>query len=133
MHGIAVMSIDPLRCGVLFINACTGMTVSWYTAVQGADPPTVLYGSSPHALNESAYGNTHAYSPSDGWFHDVVLTGLQPNTLYYYLILAPAFNGTVPVYNFTTARAAGDTTPFSVLVVGDVGLVNSQRKSHYFL
>lgn len=60
------------------------------------------------------------------YFHNVQITGLKNNTQYFYQI--PGGNGTTPsgVFNFTTARAAGDTTPFSIAVLNDMGYTNAQ-------
>jgi hypothetical protein len=59
------------------------------------------------------------------FFHEVQISNLQPNTVYYYQI--PAANGTTAssVLNFTTARAAGDATEFAVAVVNDMGYTNA--------
>lgn len=46
------------------------------------------------------------------------ITGLLPFTTYYYL---PQYSNATTPYSFTTARAAGDTTPYSVGVVVDMG------------
>jgi hypothetical protein len=59
------------------------------------------------------------------FFHEVQISNLLPNTVYYYQI--PAANGTTAssVLNFTTARAAGDSTEFVVAVVNDMGYTNA--------
>lgn len=46
------------------------------------------------------------------------LTGLLPYTTYYYL---PQYSNATTPYTFTTARAAGDTTPYTMGVVVDMG------------
>lgn len=50
---------------------------------------------------------------------------MEPDTTYYYQI--PAANGTTAsdVLSFTTARAAGDSTQFSVAVLNDMGYTNA--------
>jgi hypothetical protein len=48
----------------------------------------------------------------------VNITGLLPYTTYYYL---PQYSNTTTPYSFTTARAAGDPTPYTVGVVVDMG------------
>lgn len=60
------------------------------------------------------------------YFHEVEIYNLQPGTTYYYQI--PGGNGTTPsdVLSFTTARAAGDATPFSVAVLNDMGYTNAR-------
>ena len=60
------------------------------------------------------------------FFHNVQISGLQPGTTYFYQI--PGGNGTTPsqVLQFTTARAAGDPTPFSLAVINDMGYTNAK-------
>ena len=59
------------------------------------------------------------------YFHDVQISGLTPGTTYFYQI--PGGNGTTPsqVLSFTTAPAPGDTRPFSVAVINDMGYTNA--------
>lgn len=73
--------------------------------------------------DRSSYDRTPPCSAYDSvtlcsqYFHNVQLTGLQPGTTYYFQI--PGGNGTTPsqALTFTTARAAGDQTSFSVAVI----------------
>ena len=46
------------------------------------------------------------------------ITGLLPYTTYYYL---PQYSNASTPYTFTTARLAGDPTPYTVGVVVDMG------------
>lgn len=48
----------------------------------------------------------------------VNITDLLPYTTYYYL---PQYSNATTPYNFTTARLAGDPTPYTVGVVIDMG------------
>lgn len=59
------------------------------------------------------------------FFHEVSLDNLAPATTYFYRISAA--NGTTesPVLKFTTARAAGDPTPFTAAVLNDMGYTNA--------
>lgn len=61
------------------------------------------------------------------FFHDVRIEKLKPGTTYYYRI--PGGNGTDPsqILDFTTARAAGDSTPFTVAVLADMGYTNAKN------
>lgn len=63
---------------------------------------------------------THITQCSE-FFHSVDISGLQPDTTYYYQI--PGGNGTTPseVRSFKTAKAAGAEGAFSVAVVHDMG------------
>ena len=65
------------------------------------------------------------------FFHDVQLSNLEANTEYYYSI--PAAGGTTAshVLNFKTARAVGDTNPFSIAVLNDMGYTNAHGTHRY--
>ena len=60
------------------------------------------------------------------FFHEVTLDSLEPVTKYYYQI--PGGNGTTPseVLHFTTALPAGNSQPFAVAVLNDMGYTNAQ-------
>ncbi len=59
------------------------------------------------------------------FFHEVQLHDLKASTTYYYQIQAA--NGTTAsdVLSINTARAAGDSTPFTVAVLADMGYTNA--------
>jgi hypothetical protein len=59
------------------------------------------------------------------FFHEVQITSLEPDTTYYYQIAAA--NGTTAsdIESFTTAREAGDSKPFSIAVLNDMGYTNA--------
>lgn len=62
----------------------TGMHVSWNTYSQ-LSKPTVRYGTSPHNLNMEASSNISVtYQTSTTYNNHVKITGLEPDTLYYY-------------------------------------------------
>jgi hypothetical protein len=100
----------------------TGMTVSWNTFNQLPNP-TVMYGLSNDTLNMSASSTVSiTYNTSLTFNNHVTITGLMPDTTYFYMpldLLTDEF--TRPPYSFTTARAAGDMTPHTVAVVIDMG------------
>lgn len=100
----------------------TGMTVSWNTFNQLANP-TVMYGLSQNAMNLTASSNISVTYPSSLTYNNhVKITGLTPNTTYYFTpldLLTDPF--TRPPYQFKTARVAGDMTPYSIAVVIDMG------------
>lgn len=66
-----------------------------------------------------------AVTQCNQFYHDVQITGLAADTTYYYQI--PAANGTTQsdVLSFTTARAAGDKTPFNIAILNDMGYTNA--------
>lgn len=73
---------EPLQQHLAFASP-TGMTVSWSTHAQ-LDTPQVWYGECPTALTNVATGNSSTYPTSRVWDNHVKLTGLKPNTQYWY-------------------------------------------------
>lgn len=66
------------------------------------------------------------------FFHEIQISGLKPNTEYYYSI--PAAGGTTAseVMSFKTAREAGDMSEYSIAVLNDMGYTNA-RGTHKYL
>lgn len=112
---------EPLQHRLAYAGS-TGMTVSWNTFAQ-LPKPAVKYGTHPDRLSSTAYGYSTTYLTSRTHNNHVQITNLRPNTKYYYLVAnSNCYNcSSVPTYSFTTARAAGDDTPFTAAVVGDLG------------
>ena len=93
-----------------------GMSVSWNTNQQ-LQKPTVSFGNDQRRLFRSASSETSiTYPSSSTWNNHVTLTGLAPDTKYYYL---PACGN--QTYSFTTARRAGSKDPYKFAMVGDMG------------
>lgn len=91
---------------------------SWNTFSQ-LPRPSVSYGISPEALDQVAYSSVSVTYPTSLTYNNHVnITGLTAYTTYYYL---PQYSNATTPYSFTTARAAGDETPFTVGVVVDMG------------
>ena len=139
---------EPLQQHLAFAGS-TGMTVSWSTHAQ-LDTPQVWYGEAPNALTNVATGNSSTYPSSRVYDNHVKLTGLKANTKYWYrtsyqfstFSLCVRFNHLTILFDrncpgcayraldtFTTAREAGDETPFSVAVVIDLGLMGADGLS----
>ncbi|THW87973.1 Metallo-dependent phosphatase [Aureobasidium pullulans] len=96
----------------------TGMTVSWNTFSK-LQAPTVQYGKSQNALTLQAQSNESVTYPTSLTYNNhVKITGLQPNTQYYYRILPGG-----AISSFRTARVPGDGTPFVAAAVVDLGLI----------
>lgn len=92
--------------------------MSWNTFSQ-LTKPTVSYGISPDALTQTASSAVSVtYATSLTYNNHVNITGLSPFTTYYYL---PQFSNATTPYTFTTARATGDQTPYTIGVVVDMG------------
>lgn len=105
----------------------TGMVVSWNTFTKVANP-TVIYGLTASAMTLSASSDVSVtYTTSLTYNNHVKITGLKPDTIYYYMpTTLIAGNYTVAPYTFRTARAAGDGTAFAVAVAIDLGTMGPQ-------
>jgi phosphodiesterase/alkaline phosphatase D-like protein len=101
----------------------TGMTISWMTQGSTASS-TVLWGSSPSKLSNSVTGIQKQYLVGYGFHHHVKITGLTPDTMYYYSCGDAAGGFSVPA-NFTTAQNK-PSYPFSVAVFGDAGIPGAE-------
>jgi hypothetical protein len=119
--GLCLASLNgttPMQTRIAYAGT-SGMRVSWNT-YDKIEFPTVFYGESPDLLIWPAISNeSTTYETSTTWNNHVKLTGLRPNTKYYYRILG-CDESTEP-YSFVTSRSAGDLTPFQVAVVVDLG------------
>jgi len=101
----------------------TTMTVRWRSsqAIAGR----VQYGAAPASLTSSA---SEGAAVTD---HEVTLTGLTPNTTYYYNI-GSAYDtlaGGDTAHKFTTPPTAGTTPNTRVWVLGDAGTGTSSQTS----
>jgi hypothetical protein len=104
------------------------MTVAWHTI----DPVTsnAQYGVDATNLDNSAKGKSDLGAGSLGYIHETELTGLKPDTKYYYRVGEDA-DGWSAVFSFRTAPAPekdcgkfrfvflGDNRPDSILGMGD--------------
>ena len=101
----------------------TAVTVRWRTS--SAVPGVVRYGTSPAALTLSAA------EPSARTEHEVRLTGLSPDTRYYYSIGTPsgALAGGDADHSFVTSPRPGTPKPTRVWVLGDPGTANSNQRA----
>jgi len=105
-----------------------GIVVSWQTLLDyNTTSPVVLYGLSPSALTSTAFGSSHTYGTA--YFHDVVINNLAAMTRYYYQIVThPDLEYSLSdgdIYSFVSYIPAGDPTPYSVTLIGDMGTYNA--------
>lgn len=99
-------------------HGCDGMAVSWSTPKQ-VKKPKVKYGTNPDKLNHSAQSSVSTTYPTSSMYaNHVVLSGLKPDTTYYYQV---AEGKDQKPMSFKTCKAAGDMTPYSMGVVVDLG------------
>ncbi|CAK3774298.1 Metallo-dependent phosphatase [Lecanosticta acicola] len=102
----------------LAIGGPNEMTVGWNT-YEKLNQSCVSYGTSSTSLSSQACSTTSiTYGTSRTWANAVTLTGLQAATTYYYKI--ESTNSSVE--HFFSPRTAGDTTPFNMDVVIDLGV-----------
>ena len=109
---------DPMQVRLAYAGN-TGMHVSWNTYAQ-LEKPSVRWGTSPGKLtNVASSGVSVTYETSSTYNNHVKISGLKPDTLYYYL---PQHSGNnAKPFTFRTSRTTGDHTPFTAAVVVDLG------------
>lgn len=128
---------EPTQGHIALTGDNTQMRVMWVSA-DPASVPTVRFGLSATGLTQSAIGSSHTYQASDmchfpatlegplnfinpGYMHDVLLTGLTPDTDYFYQY-GNDLHGFSSVASFHTAPAVGPfDRPFKFVAYGDMG------------
>ena len=116
---LASDALTVTRGPYLQTGSSTSLVVRWRTNV--AADGRVRYGTDPGNL--SAWAD----SPVLGTDHEVTLSGLAPDTRYYYSVgtsAAPLAGGDATHF-FVTAPAPGTPKPTRIWVVGDSGTVNA--------
>jgi len=98
-------------------DTTTAMSITWNT---DADAPTeVRYGTASGALGSTASGTSFQANAGLGWVHEVTLSGLQPNTKYYY-VAGSATDGYFAENSFTTGPVQQETCgKFRFVFLGD--------------
>jgi hypothetical protein len=102
------------------------MWVSWWT---DTDTQThVDFGTSAGALSQTVSGTMNAMG-TNYRYHSVRLTGLQPNTYYYYRARTESI--TSEIFRFRTPKAIGTATgKFRVLVIGDNQIIDPGQRRY---
>ena len=109
-------------------GAPTQMTIRWRNTLY--DAGRVRYGATPATLNQTVDEQAVAAGQFD---HVVTLTGLTPNTTYYYSIgagsnvLAPAPADNAADFTFTTPPPPGTVMNTRIWVLGDAGTSNGNQ------
>jgi hypothetical protein len=104
------------------------MTIRWRNTLY--DLGRVRFGATPATLNQSV---DEPVGPTGQFDHVVTLTGLTPNTTYYYSVgaggdtLAPAPADNAADFTFTTPPTPGTVINTRVWVLGDAGTANSNQ------
>lgn len=115
----ALVDLDPwfdtrLRMVVppyLQFATTEGITIRWETSRPGSS--RVEYGASADALSRAV-----ATGSNDATMHDVALTGLEPQTQYFYRVVSEASDGqslTSDTYTFQTAVRPDSAYAFAVI------------------
>lgn len=105
----------------LQIGTATGGTVRWRTDLPSDS--RVRYGASPNSLT------LFADNPTSTTEHEVTLSGLTPNTTYYYSIgtTSTTLAGADANHLFKTSPAEGSSRPTRIWVIGDAGTGSSSQ------
>lgn len=116
---LELMGLDPVpsifRGPYLHTATSSGITVCWKT-----DVPTdsrVRYGTTPGALVNNAVNAGLVLE------HEIKITGLQPNTTYYYAIGTQTVDlaGGDSTFFFRTYPPIGSNAPVRIWAIGDAG------------
>lgn len=116
----------PIQLRIAFgDNPKTSMSVMWQTE-QTTKASIVQYGTSPNTLKQTAAGKRATYPQETGVLHEVLLTGLKPNTQYYYRAGDPE-GGWSGIYSFRTAPARVQDFVFTAF--GDHGVTRASMEN----
>ena len=100
----------PVTSNIVISNITTSeATITWTTDEVATSQ--VEYGTS------TLYGNFSNQDNSLAISHTITLSGLTPDTIYYFRVISidqSGNNGTSPDYNFTTLKAAQPDTPAAI-------------------
>lgn len=119
LAGVTELSRGPY----LLMNSASAVTVRWRTATPSDS--TVRFGTVQGALTGTA---TDATVTTE---HEVRVTGLQPDTKYFYSAgsTAAALAGDDADHYFKTAPVPGTDRPARVWLLGDSGTANSDQRA----
>lgn len=107
--------------------------VMWSTQLEGMTP-TVQYGLAQDSLTMQTIGNSSTYWQGGwkGYIYRVQLSGLQPDTVYYYRVGDPDWEWGQITYAFRTAPDT-NTGNVSIALYGDMGNTDISNKNIYWL
>jgi hypothetical protein len=116
---IALDSVPSIyRTPYLQISTPTSMVIKWNTDIKTNS--RVMYGNAPGSLTNTIDSTTLRK------YHEVKISGLTPNTQYYYSVGTDAtqFAGDDADHYFFTSPASGNASPTKIWVLGDGGTGN---------
>ncbi|KAL1807169.1 hypothetical protein ACET3Z_030237 [Daucus carota] len=139
-----VHGFEPEQISVSLSSTHDSVSISWITGefqigddIKPLDPKSVAsvvhYGRVSFLLNKKAMGHSLIYSQlypfeglknyTSGIIHHVKLTGLKPQTRYYYQCGDPYIAAMSKVLSFVTMPASGPQSyPGRIAIMGDLGL-----------
>lgn len=108
----------PAEMTAPYLNEATdhSMQVCWKTK-RTVSNASVRYGTSPEALTTQQSIFTTRQITASYYWNTVQLTGLQPNTVYYYQLVSDGSES--DVCRFRTMPSADSKQPFRILMIGD--------------
>jgi len=136
---LSVCSIGNAQTIITYLQAAKAESVwvSWKTDNENGINPTVEYGLTETNLNLTATGTKENLEPQDPAYntpyhwHNVKLTGLNPNTGYYYKVKSGATDESATHY-FKTPKAIGaDNGKLRFIFLGDHQLINYQGQPYH--
>lgn len=131
-----------LNCYVKQIHLAQGltpcsMTISWVTKDDCYSH--VIYGKNDALLDNYMYGKSTTYNFTyplnnphfyeSGFIHHVLITELQPSTLYFYKCGDLDASIKSELLNFTTLHNVGDHKQFTFGVIGDLGQTDFSKST----
>jgi len=118
------IAVNIERGPYLQMGSHDAMTLRWRTQV--ATNSQVRYGITANNLNQVANSATNTTE------HEIRLTGLSPQTFYYYSIgSSEDVFASGSSYKFETSPTTGSHEPIRIWVIGDSGTANSNAKAVY--
>jgi hypothetical protein len=121
MHAGTSLAEAITRAPYLLLGTPTSMQIRWKTDT--ASVGRVYYGANPWKLT------TFVDEPASGTEHSVTLSGLTPDTRYWYSVgnNTPATLASGLNYKFVTSPPAAVGKPTRIWVVGDAGTGNANQ------
>lgn len=139
-----VTGFEPEQISVSLSSSHDSIWISWITGefqmggnIKPLNPKTIAsvvrYGKLRFPMIHKATGESLVYSQlypfeglknyTSGIIHHVRLTGLEPNTLYYYRCGDPSKQSMSDIHSFKTMPVSGPSSyPSRIALVGDLGL-----------
>ncbi len=123
------LSGNGIQAGPYLQDATPGsLWVCWETAANGANPTEsrVDYGTSP-LLGQTVHG-TYLNSSAGTVIHQTLVSGLSPDTIYYYQVITGSWAS--GVHHFRTQPAHDAETPWRFAAMSDTQVDGSNPQKH---